>query len=101
MPINVTWDNDDHKIVRHVYPQQWDLNDFHRAIEDNASLIESVTHRVDVIADLTQSKNIPPRMLSTIGHLSRRTPDNQGVTVIVGANYFVQLLLRAALTVVP
>ncbi|MEO1289907.1 MAG: hypothetical protein AAFV93_19295 [Chloroflexota bacterium] len=58
MPINVTWDNDDHKIVRHVYPQQWDLNDFHRAIEDNASLIESVTHRVDVIADLTQN-NLP------------------------------------------
>lgn len=101
MPIKIVWGNDEKTIVTHIYVGKWTLDEFHQAVDENAALMNSVSHPVDMIADLTQSDGLPPRMLSAVGSVLRKTPKNQGMSVVVGADRFVTIMLDVALTIAP
>lgn len=101
MPIIIAWENDEKTILSHTYSGRWTLEDFHKAIDENTEQIGSVSHTVDIVVDLSQNKWIPPGILTVAGRLVRMTPDNQEMTILAGADRFTQLMLKAAINIVP
>ena len=101
MPIHVIWDDDEKKIIKHIYDGKWSLGEFHQAVDQNAMMVSSVPHQVDIIADLSKSAGIPSNMLSTVNRVLKKMPANQRLNVIVGADRFTTILLNVALKIVP
>lgn len=86
MPITTDWDNPEKTIIRHIYEAKWALTDYHAAIETAHKLIDTVDHKVHIIADVRNSKILPNGVISQGRSVaSRPKHPNQGMTVIVGA----------------
>ncbi|MBZ0295513.1 MAG: hypothetical protein K8L99_23345 [Anaerolineae bacterium] len=60
MPIHTFWDNEDKTVVRVENEGKWTWDEFHLSLDEVASLIESVDHRVDVINVDRPGASMPP-----------------------------------------
>jgi len=92
MGIRTSWDSEAKTTLRIVYEGSWTWEDFHKAHEEGNNLIKSVSHRVDVIIDISNSRLMPSGALSRGKHITDAKPANQGMTAVVGANCFIQSL---------
>ncbi len=103
MPIIVAWDNDEKTIVRETFTGEWDWDDLDEAnLNKITSMIESVDHRVDLLADLSESGDLPP------GHPLRKGyehmsgfPENWGMVAAVSQNLLYRMLLKALKRIFP
>jgi hypothetical protein len=89
--ITVGWaDPQQHIILVTYHDVGWTWADFSEAIKQQNSLIDSVTHIVDIVVDV-QNSNWMPREGSLLGimeNLSTSRHPRQRYTVIVGARGF-------------
>jgi len=92
MGIHVQWDNPEQTIIRFRYDGAWNLSDLFDALQEARELMDTVTHRVDGIVDLSESKLMPNGALSLGRNVTMRKHPRQGKTVIVGASGFVRTL---------
>lgn len=92
MGVNVFWVNDDKTIVQYDFIGRWTWEDFYPAYEEALRMEASVTHRVDVIINLLESRSIPPNALSHLKNITDKQPDNIGVSVLVTTHRFVKVM---------
>jgi hypothetical protein len=92
MAITVSWDNPEQTIVRYEYSGQWTVGELTNAMREVQSLMDLVSHRVDVIIDMRESKFMPNSALSLGRNAIMRKHPNQGKSVIIGASNFARTL---------
>ena len=90
MPVHVQWDNDDHTVIQLVFEGKWGLEELYPALSEMYKSVEQEQHIVDSIVDMVNASTIPSNVLSIRGTIERNQPDNQGISVIVGANTLVR-----------
>jgi hypothetical protein len=102
MPITVEWANAEHTLLLYRLVGEWTWDDFHGANQRSTDLILSVEHPVDVICDFTDSRSIPPRVLSNIGKALRgkRAPNVRQI-VAVGISGLLRNLADVLRTLYP
>lgn len=96
MGIHVRWDDAEQTILYCEFEAEWDLNDFHKMIDDMYAFMTSVNHPVYTINDYTKSKMPPRQWLSTGRHVQQRSSINSELSIVVGANTFVKVMLNVA-----
>ena len=88
MPIDIEVDANT-AYVQYIMP--WDLNDYHRAMQQLTDVAKTSGERLHVIADFTRSPSLPAGALT---HMSRTSSDTsrRGLVVVVGANGIVRTI---------
>jgi hypothetical protein len=83
MAIITQWDNDEKTIVRHDFQGRWTWEEFFAADRRASELVDSVTHRVDIISNMREG--IMPReaALANARSVIHRLKSNIGVIVVV------------------
>lgn len=64
--ITLTWLNAEKTILQMQFGASWTASDFNGACDTAQLLIRSVSHPVDVIADLSLSKKSPPNLIAIV-----------------------------------
>jgi hypothetical protein len=93
MGINVQWDNDDHTLVRWDFVGEWNWDDFLAAQKASNDFINSVTHTVDIIVDVSKSQHLPPGAIGRFRTYRRDDPENTGRAVVVGASIYIRTMV--------
>ena len=97
MKVQVQWDNEEQKIVRYKFEQGWAWPDLHHALDEAGKLINTVSHRVDVIMDISNANLVPQGALSQINRAyNNPKPPNIGITIIVAPNSFMSAMVNMA-----
>lgn len=97
MKVNIAWDNEEQTIVRYTFEPGWDWLDLYTAMDNAGELIQTVSHGVDVLMDLSQANLIPKNAISQIkrGYDNPKSP-NIGLTVVVTPNSFMNAMVSMA-----
>lgn len=97
MGFRVYWYDETHRIIRFDADGKWHWDEFYPALDEVLHLLQSVTHPVDFIADLTQGGAIPPSVFVQARNMVTRITQqpNSGVSVYVGATPILQSIARA------
>jgi hypothetical protein len=93
MGISVTWDDEEHSVIRFDYQGAWTWNELYDAVRESHLLLDTVNHTVDSIIDLEHSSLLPEHALSRAQNVVKMAHPNQGMTIVVGANTLVRTLL--------
>ncbi len=99
MPVLVDWDDSEKTILRYRFEGHWTWDELYVTYERGVSLNNSVPHRVDTLADLTQSKGLPGNAAAQFRKLTTLPQSNTGLIVIVGGGALITALLNAFKTV--
>lgn len=90
MPIRVIWDNEEKTVIQYLYEGRWTWDDFYKALNQARAMIDTVNHKVDFIVNIKSSSILPENALSRGQSIGSSPHPNQGVTIVVGANSFMQ-----------
>lgn len=103
MGITVQWENDAKTIARYVFNGQWSFNEVQAAVNQANELMDSVDHKVAMIADLRDSSFTPDGILAQLRQSAMSdTPHRNyaGVTVLVGVGTIAKMMINAAVKLV-
>lgn len=101
MPIRVEWANPEKTILLEIVEGEWTLKDAYNLLDEVYHRMAEVPHRVDIIADMTQSHFSRQNIFSTFNHLQRRSSPNAGIIVVVRANAYVKSIADLARKIAP
>jgi hypothetical protein len=104
MPVDVIWDDEAHSIIRYVFDGPWGWDEFRPIIDKADAMSRTVSHRVDIIADLTNSARLPVQnAFPTLKYMAELTADNvlEGLFIVTGGGSFVAGLVQTFKRVYP
>lgn len=103
MGIQVNWDDEDKSIIRYNLEGLWTWDDYCIAINQTMQLMQDIDHPVGVIANFRADTMVPLGVTHHEDSLADHCPptkfptmpNNMDVIVVMGGNYFVEVLLSA------
>jgi hypothetical protein len=90
--ITTEWDDDEKTILRVTYHLGWSWDDLEGNLTIEEELLDSVDHKVDVIADF-RGTQLPPGAISRLPKIAQSPPythPNSGAMVMVGSPAFMK-----------
>jgi hypothetical protein len=96
MAFEVIWGNAQKTILIQRYSELLTLEDYHQCIDASAALMQTVTHSVDLIMDLSNATVSNQAFLSAGNHAERAVPPNQRLVLMIGAPLHIQLIVKIA-----
>ncbi|MEO8606838.1 MAG: hypothetical protein ABI690_03095 [Chloroflexota bacterium] len=94
MPVRVYGEDETHTLVHYDFEGNWTWDELYPAYYQAIEMEKSVSHRVDVILDMRQSKKIPSNALMHIKNISDKQPPNIGLSVIVTNSAFLASMYK-------
>lgn len=94
--IRTEWDDDDHTIMRVTYQPGWTWDDMEDNFQIEAEYLDSVTHKVAVIADFRGTR-LPPGAVSRLPIIAQSPPythPNAGAMVMVSSQDFMNEVVK-------
>jgi hypothetical protein len=95
MPVSVIWDNEEQTTIRYIFEGRWTLDELFAVMEQEDQMMTSVEHMVDIIVDFQNSGTVPDHLIANFPKIfesSSASHPNVGITVIVGAAGFAEML---------
>ena len=92
MPISIEWDDDEHTIIRWTFEGAWTWHEFVEVQVEFRKLLDDITYRVNVIADMQNAHTLPANSLTTFKQIDSNIHPNRDRVVVVGANAFVRTM---------
>lgn len=91
----IYWLKDDHSIILATYTDKWTWGEHFETIKKVIQMLKTVSHRVDLIVDVSQSGTPPlgPSISNISYGLRNHDVPNFGVLVFAGARGFNKALL--------
>ena len=90
MPISVEWENPEQTIMRWTLSGPWTWDEYRQAQTVSHSLLRSVTHPVDVIADMRDAPTLPRDAFSRFKETEVGLPANRSRVILVTNSMFVR-----------
>jgi hypothetical protein len=90
--ITTAWDDDEKTILRVTYHLGWSWDDLEGNLTIEEEMLNSVDHKVDVIADFRGTR-LPPGAISRLPKIAQSPPythPNSGAVVMVGSPAFMR-----------
>ena len=101
MAISIEWGNDEHTIIYWVFNGKWTWEEFSDAQRDSNRLLATVAHTVHVIGNLQNGPTLPANALSAYQGFLEHSPENTGITVLVGSSNFVKAIVGVFTRIMP
>ena len=100
MPVTYSWYNDNQTVLLVEFKQKWAWDDMYRVRD--AVLAESTgDNRVDVIADFSKTRHVPPNAMTHGRKALEKMHPNQGIQIFVGVPTMLKMMFDAAKTLMP
>lgn len=90
MPIHVSWQDDDQRLLRFVYEGKWTVADFYEALEQGNALLDSAPGPAVAVLDVRASHSMPNGFMGTIGNISKKRHPRMVLMVMLGMNPLVR-----------
>jgi hypothetical protein len=90
MPLTTEWDNEEKTIMRVTYQRGWTWDDLEGNLPKEKEFLDSVQHRVDVIADF-RGTDLPHGAMMRLPKIADSPPythPNSGAVIMVGSPTF-------------
>ncbi len=94
MPVNFSWDNPEHTIVRYDFVGKWTWEELYATMYESWAEIDKLPYMVESISDFSKVNNVPPSAMTHLRSLSQNRPENTGTMVFVGANSYLTLMFQ-------
>lgn len=94
MGIQVVWDDPEKTILRWDFDPEWTWDDFWAAFDESVRLGDGYTHRVDVMPNVTNTKQLPIGALGAFKRVDSRKPDYTRLVVVAGPDTVTSLLIK-------
>lgn len=94
MPIQFSWDNPEHTIVRYDFVGKWTWEELYETMHNSWDKVMQLPYVVDSISDFSQVHNVPPSAMTHLRSLSQNRPENTGMMVFVGANSYLTVMFQ-------
>ncbi len=104
MTITVNWYDDQHTAVVNQLVGTWTWDELFRAIDQTASLMDTVDHPVNIVLDMRQTQHVPtllPSALRKVANAPTMNHRNSGAFVFVGAKSFIKSMFSVFGTLYP
>ncbi len=102
MGIIVGWDDDNQSIIWMEFVGKWSWYDFSCANREAASMMRSVGHRVDIVADFRQAGSTPVNNDNqALRDAVELMSHNHGMTVFLGVDRFTELMISIMQSYIP
>src|SRR5689334_14752481 len=92
MPINVNWKDDRHDIIVKTYGGRWTPDELHASEVTLKAMIDSVNHRVDVIADMRITASYPSNTGSLFDQYIAQIHPRIGLIVVLGRELNLEMM---------
>lgn len=94
MSVDVSWHNDEKSIVKFTFSDPWSVPELTECERITRLEIVELDHIVDAIFDFREASVLPQNTLSYFASSLRKgeSIQNEGVTVVYGANMFVHMI---------
>lgn len=94
MAITVSWLDDTQTMLRYDVSGAWTWQDLAEALNQGNDLMDSVSHRVEVIVDMSGSAGMPANMIELGRRMTGiRRPENMGVVVVIQGGALLEALV--------
>jgi hypothetical protein len=94
MPVQIVWDDAEQTVIRFEMNGKWSWQEFYSAYISKWDEVANIGHRVDAIADVTQTNYMPAGSITQVRSFASKRPDNTGIMVFAGANNYVTALMQ-------
>ena len=94
MSITVTWDNPINTVLRWEFNGWWSWYDFSVIQKQSNEMMASVKHTVHAIADMSNTRFIPPNALIEFGRAVKDVPANNGIIVLVNCSFLLETMVQ-------
>lgn len=94
MEISVQWDNEEKTILRVYYPERWIWPDLYDAVDRTQAMLNSVSHPVKILVDMSKSMFLPTGSTSHVSNMLTAPHANATVMVVVGASGYLKSFLE-------
>jgi hypothetical protein len=102
MPIQIDWFDPKRRLIQVCFIGEWNLRRYRTLIDISNSMIQSVSHKVHLIHDFSQSQSTPRDLLVGMQYANKKLLANQGLTVLINANSVIKsYVLMAKRTGLP
>lgn len=92
MGIQVTWDNPEQNTLLIQYHRPWDWPQFNAAVAEMKTLLDSVSHTVDIIFDIRDAGFPPQGAVQRFKEASEINHPNTGLLIYVAPNLLTQFV---------
>lgn len=94
MNIDVKWNDEAKTVVMYAFHRGWNWDDFYNATKEAAIMLDAATEKTHIIMDFRNASILPSGAVTQIQRAFRNQKHaNAGVTVVVGANSFIQAIV--------
>ena len=90
----VEWYNTEQTVLHWIFPKTWTEDEYEKAFEKAINMVQTITHDITVIADLSNSQTIPLRSVFYFEKAAKILPDNVKSITIVGANRYISFMIK-------
>jgi hypothetical protein len=102
MDIQIYWENPQETLLHLTFPAHWELRTFVDTMLGALSFIRQRTQRVDLILDFQASKSrLPHNLTAAMPQIIQSMPENRGVILLVGADYYIRAIFSTAQNSAP
>lgn len=96
MAINLAWDELDNQIMRVHVSGNWTWDQMETALEQAIGMMDSVDHKVHFIIDIREGQlDLGSALAQAQKAATPETHPNEGIKVVVGANFMIRTLYSA------
>jgi hypothetical protein len=92
MGITVIWDNEDKTAICIVYRQPWTWQDFDAAVKQMLTLLDSMSHKVDIIFDIREGGTPPAGAMLRFKRVATINHPNGGKLIFVSSRFLTVLI---------
>ncbi|NWF70649.1 MAG: STAS/SEC14 domain-containing protein [Chloroflexi bacterium] len=85
------WDNAEKTTLLFEFQGQWTLNELYACMNKAQALMAEVTHPLDFVVDLRQSRTLPPGFIPAMRYVYDVSHQRMNRMALVGMNRFIML----------
>jgi hypothetical protein len=102
MTVEMHWENPQETLLRLSFPPQWELSTFVDTMLHTLRLIKQRSCRVDLILQFqSSSSRLPYNLTAAMPQIIQLMPENRGVMLLVGADYYIRATFSIAQNSAP
>jgi hypothetical protein len=94
MPIDVKWEDEQHRVVWVVHSGKWTWDEYHQTNQEILSKLKDIGHNISVVVDTGTGSYMPPNALSNLRKNPLMRHSQVERIVIIIQHRFIQIMAQ-------
>lgn len=99
--LKLEWGDESRRYVYTRFPPEWTWQEFHANRLHYEEMLSSVSHRVDFVANLTDTVSMPGNMIANVVTVFNKRLVNEGSVIVIDAVQIIQVTYNMFASILP